>query len=103
MIRVDIESPYGYLWKAKVAVQQDLKNEKWLAKPYYEAFIEKVKPEDVAKFKKDLIEAYTYLGVYYMTNKDFKTAKTFFQKVLDLDPQNQNAQKFMSSPEGKQN
>ncbi len=103
MIRLQPELPIGYLWKAKVNVQQDLKNEKWLAKPFYEEFISKVKPEETEKSKKDLIEADTDLGVYNMTNKDFKMAKTFFQKVLDLDPQNQNAQKFMSSPEGKQN
>lgn len=103
MIRLQPELPIGYVWRAKVNVQQDPKNEKWLAKAHYEQFIAKVKPEETEKNKKDLIDAYTYLGVYYMTNKDFKTAKTFFQKVLDLDPNNQNALKFMNSPEGKQN
>lgn len=102
MIRLQPELPIGYLWKAKVNVQQDPKNEKWLAKASYEQFIAKVKPEETEKNKKDLIDAYTYIGVYYMTNKDFKTAKIYFQKVLDLDPKNQNALKFMNSPEGKQ-
>lgn len=102
MIRLQPELSIGYLWKAKVSVQQDLKNEKWLAKQPYEDFISKVKPEDTEKSKKDLIEAYTYLGVHYISVKDFKTAKTYFQKVLDLDPQNQNALKFMASPEAKQ-
>jgi tetratricopeptide (TPR) repeat protein len=102
MIRLQPDLPIGYLWKAKVNVQQDPKNEKWLAKPYYEQFIAKVKPAEVDRSKKDLIDAYTYLGVHYMLSKDFKTAKINFQKVLDLDPQNQNAMKFMNSPEGKQ-
>lgn len=102
MIRLQPELPIGYLWKAKVNVQQDPKNETWQAKTPYEQFISKVKPEEAEKNKKDLIDAYTYLGVYYMTNKDFKTAKTYFQKVLDLDAKNQNALKFMNSPEGKQ-
>ena len=102
MIRLQPDLPIGYLWKAKVNVQQDIKNEKWLAKPFYEQFIAKVKPEDSEKNKKDLIDAYTYLGVHYMTNKDFKTAKIYFQKILDLDPKNQNASKFMASPEAKQ-
>ena len=102
MIRLQPDLPIGYLWKAKVNVQQDAKNEKWLAKPYYEQFIAKVKPTEADKSKKDLIDAYTYLGVHYLTMKDFKTAKLNFQKVLELDPQNQNAMKFMNSPEGKQ-
>ena len=102
MVRLQPDMVYGYLWRAKANVQQDPKNERWQAKPFYEQFIEKVKPAEIERNKKDLIDAYTYLGVHYMTNKDFKTAKTYFQKVLDLDPNNQNGLKFMASPEAKQ-
>lgn len=92
----------GFLWRAKSNIQLDLKSEKWLAKPFYEQYLAKIKPEDSEKNKNNLIEAYTYLGVYYMkNNKDFKKAKTYFQKVLDLDPKNQNAIKFMESSEAK--
>lgn len=93
--------PNGYLWRAKTNTQLDPKNEKWLAKPFYEQFIAKVKPEETEKSKKDLIDAYTYLGVYYMNNKGMCTAKTYFKKIAELDPANNNAKKFLDSAEAK--
>jgi len=41
--------------------------------------------------KKDLIEAYSYLGYYYFLKADRKQAKTFFDKVLALDPNDEKA------------
>jgi len=93
--------PLGYLWRAKTNVQQDPNNEKWLAKPYYETFITNVKAEEIEKNKKDMIDAYTYMGVYYMNNKEICTAKTFFTKIAVLDAANVNAKKFLESAESK--
>lgn len=101
IIKSQPELPLGYLWRAKTNVQLDPKNELWLAKPFYEQFISKVKPTETEKSKKDLIDAYTYMGVYYMTNKDNCTAKSFFQKVTALDAANGNAKKFLDSAEAK--
>lgn len=101
MVRLQPDMAIGYLWRAKVNVQLDIKNERWAAKPYYEQFIAKLKPEETERNKKDLIEANNYLGVHYLNNKDFKTAKTYFQKILELDPKYPNAVKFMASPEAK--
>ncbi|MES2591458.1 MAG: tetratricopeptide repeat protein [Bacteroidota bacterium] len=101
MIRLQPDMTIGYLWRAKANVQLDIKNERWAAKPYYEQFIAKIKPEETERSKKDLIEANNYLGVHYLNNKDFKTAKTYFQKILELDPKYPNAVKFMASPEAK--
>lgn len=92
---------FGYLWRAKANSQLDPKNEKWLAKPYYELYISKVKPEEVEKNKKDLIDAYTYMGVYNMNNKKVCEAKVFFKKIAELDPANTNAKKFLESAEAK--
>jgi tetratricopeptide (TPR) repeat protein len=99
--RLQPQLPLGYLWRAKTNVQQDLKNEKWLAKPYYESFITTTKPEDIEKNKKDVIDAYTYIGVYYMNNKDICTAKTYFTKIAALEATNVNAKKFLESAEVK--
>ncbi len=98
MIRLQPDLALGYLWKAKVNVQQDLKNEKWLAKPFYEQYLAKAKPEEN---KKDLIEANTYLGVYLKDMKDFCASKIQFKKVQNLDPANVNAKKFLESAESK--
>lgn len=93
--------PLGYIWRAKANVQLDPKNETWLAKPYYEQFIEKVKPEETEQYKKDLIQAYEYLGYHYVITKDFALAKTYFGKLKELDPNNEKQKGFFNSPEGK--
>jgi hypothetical protein len=66
-----------------------------MAKPYYEKFIELTTTDakfDVKKSGKDLIEAYKYLGDYYFTNaKDNATSKTYWLKVLEIDPNDKQA------------
>ncbi len=101
IIRSQPDLPLGYLWRAKTNVQLDPKNETWLAKPFYEQYIAKVKPTDTEKNKKDLVDANTYLGVYYMNNKDNCMAKTFFKKINELDAANANSKKFLDSAEAK--
>lgn len=98
MIGVDTNMVYGYLWRAKANIQMDPKNEKWSAKPLYEKFIQKVKPEDVEKNKKDLIDAYNYLAAYYAdpARKDCPNLKKCMQKVLELDPANAQAKKVLA-------
>jgi tetratricopeptide (TPR) repeat protein len=98
MIKLQPDLALGYLWRAKANVQLDPKNEKWQAKPFYEQYLEKAKPEEN---KRDLVEANTYVGVYLLNMKDFCTAKNNFKKVMELDPANSNAKKFLDSPESK--
>ena len=88
----------GYLWRAKANLQLDHNNEKWIAKPYYEQFIAKVKPEETDKNKKDLVDAYTYLAAYYAKNKDCPNTILYFKKVLEVDPTNAQAKNFMAKP-----
>lgn len=49
-----------------------------------------------------LINAYNYLAFYYMRSKqeNIKTAKTYFQKILELDPNNENALKVLEGLKG---
>ncbi len=101
LIKLQPDLPLGYLWKAKTSLQLDPKNETWLAKPHYEQFLLKIKPTDAEKSKKDVIDANTYLGVYFMNKKDICTAKTFFKKVEEMDTSNANAKKFLESAEAK--
>lgn len=89
--------PLGYLWRAKSNTQLDASNEKGLAKPFYEQFVKLVKPEEVEKNKKDLIEAYSYLGFQSMKQKDNAAAKSSWQKVIELDPANDKAKKALES------
>ena len=86
----------GYLWRAKATVQMDPKNEKWLAKPFYETYISLVKPEDTEKNKNDLVQAYNYLAAYYASKKDCANTKLYMQKVLEADPDNAQAKKVIA-------
>jgi len=91
----------AYFWRGKANVQQDPKNEKWLAKPHYEKAIELVKPEERAGSKANVIEACEYLGYYYLTVKDNAKAKEYFTIIRDLDPNNKKQIEFFKSPAGK--
>lgn len=98
MVRLQPELSIGYLWRAKANVQQDPKNEKWQAKPFYEQLIAKIKPEDTEKSKKELVEAYTYLAAYYAKQKDCANTTLYFKKVLEVDPNNAQAKNFIAKP-----
>jgi len=93
----------AYFWRGKANVQQDVKDEKGLAKPHYEKAISLVKPEEKAGVKQNLIEAYLYLGSHYAFSKekDLTKAKEYFNLVKELDPTNKAATDFFKSPAGK--
>lgn len=91
----------GYLWRAKANVQQDLNNESWRAKPFYELYIANTKQEEYEKNKKELIEAFTYMGVYHIKQKEVCLAKPYFEKIAALDAANENAKKFLDSADAK--
>ncbi len=79
----------GYLWLANTKSGLDDETQsQGLAKPYFEKLIEiaSVNPE---KNKNDLVKAYEYLAPYYYNVKhDIPTAKTYYEKLLVLQPDN---------------
>jgi len=96
------EYAIAYFWRAKANVQQDLKNEKWLAKPYYEKGLELVKTQNALPANKaNVIEASEYLGYHAVTIKDYAKAKEYFGIIKELDPNNKKAIDFFKSPQGK--
>ena len=94
--------PVGYFWRAKANVQLDSKNEKWLAKPFYEKALEIVKPEErnLPANKSNIIDACSYLGYYYVVQKDNEKAKYYWNIVKEVDPNNEKAAKFFKSLNG---
>ena len=94
------ESPLGYIWAAKARVQVDSTGEQGLAQPMYEKYLELVLADDAKtqeKEKKNIIEAYDYLGTYALQHKDnIAEATSYFRKVLELDPANARAKEFMN-------
>jgi len=91
------------LARAKANANRDPDAKQGLAKPHYDKYIELSKAEgaDPAKFREGLVEAYGYLGVYNFQKGDKVAAKTDFEQVLALDPENKGAEnniKILSAP-----
>ncbi len=82
----------GFFWRGRANAAMDPTTKLGLAKPFYEKVIEN-SITDPAKFKKELIETYLYLGYYYYFNEGCKSknAKDNYSKVLEFDESNQNA------------
>jgi tetratricopeptide (TPR) repeat protein len=78
-------STVPYLWLARTNAAIDSTAEKGLAKPYFEKLVEKASanPE---KGKADIIEAYLYLGYYHFNKNDIPTAKSYYEKILGMNP-----------------
>ncbi len=91
VIELKPDLPIGYVYRARANANLDPKQEKALAKPYYEKFIDLAK-SDTEKNKRELIEAYTYLGSYYLlVNKDKSKSDEAWNNVRTLDPTNKAA------------
>jgi tetratricopeptide (TPR) repeat protein len=88
---------FGYLWCAKSAAAQDTTMEKGLAvEPYRKlvAFADTARE----KYKSTLLGAHSYLSIYYaniVKNKD--SAIVQLQDILELDPTNPDAQKYIDA------
>ena len=79
----------GHLNRARVQASMDsLEIKTWAAKPYYDEMLRRMKPEEREKAKSDLEEAYNYMGLYNLYNKeaqDLPRARCYFEKVRDLN------------------
>ncbi len=64
-----------------------------LAKPFHEKFIQLVSGEarTIEANKKNLMEAYNYLGIYYLIKKNYECSRAAINKTLELDPANKIA------------
>jgi tetratricopeptide (TPR) repeat protein len=92
----------GYFWLARTNSMIDPEASQGLAKPHYEKVIE-ILLDQADRYKKELIESYKYLGYYYYMQADvitkkhknnpdfakeeFLMSKSFFSKVLELNPE----------------
>ncbi len=83
---------YATFWRARVNVMMDPESKAALAKPHYEKLVELILANDGERSKSDkarLVESYRYLGAYYwLVVNDKETADTFFNKILEIDPEN---------------
>lgn len=88
---------FGYYWRARANAGIDTAMETGLAVPHYMDFISKFEKDSAtAVTKKHLIEAYGYIAAYKANaEKDYKTSIGYFEKLLQLDPGNNDAKRYM--------
>lgn len=92
------EQSFGYYWQAKSKALADKDMTQGLAVPAYEKLIEVLEknPND-ANYKKWLTESYAYLAAYQTnTQKNYAEAVSYFEKVLQVDPENADAKKYIA-------
>jgi tetratricopeptide (TPR) repeat protein len=79
-------SPDGYYWRAWTNTKFQIQNpETFPGLPYYQKYIE-LASADPAKYKRNLVDAYNYVGFYHWSKKENDQAKASFMKALELDP-----------------
>lgn len=89
--------PWAYTWRGRVNASLDPKALKDSTKTHYEKVIAVVKPEERnSAYKANIIEAYEYLGYYYVTKKDEAKAKENWLIVKELDPSNEKANNYLN-------
>ena len=97
------DSYTGYRFKAltKHAINDNI--EEGLARPYYEKVADLIddKGELSAANKRVLLEAYNYLGYYYYMKNDKPNTILYWSKVLEIDPNNDNAKKVIEAMENE--
>jgi len=89
------EQSFGYYWQARSQSLLDKDMEEGLALPAYQKLIEVLaKDTTAANYKRWMVEAYGYLGAYEANKeKDYEEAIDYFSKMLEVDPQNEEARK----------
>lgn len=80
---------YGYLWCARAKQAMDTAMTTGIAVAPYEKLAEMATKLDSVKFKAQITNAWQYLTTYYNdAKKDSKTALSYVEKILAIDPQN---------------
>jgi len=84
---------HGYLWRARSTALADTSMTEGIAVPQFIKLIE-IASADTAKNKAILLTAYEYLGGYEANvTKNYTASVGYFEKLLELDPENADARK----------
>ena len=91
----------GYFWRARTNAMADPESTEGLAKPYYESALALLEKKADAS-KSLLIECVSYLGYYYFLQKDYEKSKAYWNKILELDPENATARQALQGLQATQ-
>lgn len=99
LIRLNPNWITAYTWKGRSSSLLNFD----LGKPYYEKVLTIVKPEEkTGSYKRDVVEAYEYLGSFYLNKKDKANADANFNLLKEIDPTNQKAIYYFNPPKTPQ-
>jgi tetratricopeptide (TPR) repeat protein len=92
------EQAYGYYWRALNNASIDTSMAEGRAIPHYQKLIEVIGDDSLtANHKKWKVDAYTYLAAYETNmEKDYQEAINYFSKILEMDPANEDAKKYIA-------
>lgn len=88
---------FATLQRAHIGFQLDPETKTGAAKPHYEKLISIIN----AKAQKDerdnarLIESYRYMGYYYLLKNDTANANSYWNRILEIDPNNETAKQAL--------
>jgi tetratricopeptide (TPR) repeat protein len=90
------EQSFGYYWRARSNAAMDTAMETGIAIPHYEDLIKVgMKDSSNATTKKWLIQAYGYIAAFKVNKeKKYDDALSCYDKILELDPGNNDAEKY---------
>ena len=88
---------FANFMRARVNSNLDPETKDGLAKPFYEAIVNSLadKSDRDRADNARLSEAYRYLGYYYLVKDDKATADGYWNKVLEIDPNNATAKQAL--------
>jgi tetratricopeptide (TPR) repeat protein len=92
------EQGFGYYWQAKSKALLDPEMQEGLAVPVYQKLINILQQDTTAStYEKWIVEAYGYLAAYEAnTKKDYAAAIAYFKKILEVNPENESAEKYIA-------
>ena len=89
----------GVLSQARANSALDPETTKGLAKPYYEKALAMMLSNQVER-KNEILEVYQYMGIYYLKKDDYPQSRSYWVKVLEIDPNNSIAKQVIASIDG---
>ncbi len=91
----------GWLMRAKIGNQLDRKDtsevKQFRSKEPYEKYIElsAENPDSSEYVRKSLVEAYDYLGAYWVQQEDYEKSLEYYQELIAIDPENERALEYI--------
>lgn len=95
-ISADYPTPYILKGRTAVALASSDQERNSVGTPYYTQALQIIEASaDPSRYASDSKELYNYVGNYYLDQKDPATALIYFNKALELDPNNESYRKFV--------